>query len=70
MYQKILLCVMIICSSIVPASANTADRDDVFTSQDLDTVAAEAKSWKGTRYRYSTSGCHEVHFFILNLFAE
>ena len=52
MYQKILLCVMIICSSIVPASANTADRDDVFTSQDLDTVAAEAKSWKGTRYRY------------------
>jgi cell wall-associated NlpC family hydrolase len=52
MYQKILICVMVICSSIVPASANTQDRDDVFTSQDLDTVAAEAKSWKGTRYQY------------------
>jgi|GEM_PF-2946444 len=53
MYQKILLCLMIICSSIVPANANTADRqDDVFTSQDIDTVAAEAKSWTGTRYRH------------------
>ena len=52
MYQKILVCALVICASILPANANNEDRNDVLTSQDLDTVATEAKSWKGTRYRY------------------
>ena len=52
MYQKMLVCALIICSSILPARAGTEDRDDVFTSQDLDFVVAEAKSWQGTRYQY------------------
>ncbi len=52
MYQKILVCALVICSSILPAKASTEDRDDVFTSQDLDSVVIEAKAWQGTRYRY------------------
>ena len=52
MYQKILVCALLIYTSILPASANTEDRDEIFTSEDLYTVAVEAKSWQGTRYRY------------------
>jgi cell wall-associated NlpC family hydrolase len=53
MYQKILVCALVIYSSILPASAITEERsDDIFTSEDLHTVVAEAKSWQGTRYRY------------------
>jgi cell wall-associated NlpC family hydrolase len=40
-------------ASILPASATPEDRsDDLLTTEDLSTVAAEAKSWQGTRYRY------------------
>jgi cell wall-associated NlpC family hydrolase len=49
MYRKILVCALVIYSSVLPASAST---EDVLTSKDLHTVAAEAKSWRGTRYRY------------------
>ena len=52
MHRKILVCALVIYASILPASASTEDREDVLTSQDLHTVASEAKSWKGTRYRY------------------
>jgi cell wall-associated NlpC family hydrolase len=37
----------------MPANANPEDHlNDLLTSEDIRTVAAEAKSWKGTRYRY------------------
>ncbi len=53
MYRKILVCAVAIYAAILPASANTPDRtDDVLTSEDLKIVAAEAKAWQGTRYRY------------------
>jgi cell wall-associated NlpC family hydrolase len=52
MYQKILVCALLISASILPAHANSEERDEIFTSEDLYTVAAEAKSWQGTRYRY------------------
>jgi cell wall-associated NlpC family hydrolase len=54
MYQKILACALVIYSSmLLPAIAGTAEHsDDLLTSEDLHTVATEAKSWKGTRYRY------------------
>ncbi len=54
MYQKILACALVIYSSmLLPAIAGTESHsDDLLTSEDLHTVAAEAKSWKGTRYRY------------------
>ncbi|AFY93450.1 C40 family peptidase [Chamaesiphon minutus] len=52
MYQKILVCALLISASILPANANSEERDEIFTSEDLYTVAAEAKSWQGTRYRY------------------
>jgi cell wall-associated NlpC family hydrolase len=53
MYQKILVCALVIYSSMLPAIAGTAEHsDDLLTSEDLHTVATEAKSWKGTRYRY------------------
>jgi cell wall-associated NlpC family hydrolase len=52
MYQKMLVCALMICSSILPVRAGTENRDDVFTSQDLSLVVAEAQSWQGTRYRY------------------
>jgi cell wall-associated NlpC family hydrolase len=51
MYQKILVYALIIYSSMMPAIASTGE-DDLLTSQDLHSVASEAKSWKGTRYRY------------------
>ena len=53
MYRKILLCALVFSASILPASANTEDHaNELLTSEDIQTVAAEAKSWKGTRYRY------------------
>ena len=53
MYRKILLCVLVFSASILPASANTETHsDELLTSDDIHTVAAEAKSWRGTRYRY------------------
>jgi cell wall-associated NlpC family hydrolase len=54
MYRKILLCAAICAASILPASANDSQEhaNDLLTSEDLSTVAAEAKSWQGTRYRY------------------
>jgi murein DD-endopeptidase / murein LD-carboxypeptidase len=50
MYQKILL-LALICSSILPANASS-NLDNDLTSQDINTIATEAKSWKGTPYRY------------------
>ncbi|WP_310481869.1 NlpC/P60 family protein [Chamaesiphon sp. VAR_48_metabat_403] len=53
MYRKILVCAVVIYAAILPASANTTNyADELLTSEDLTTVAAEAKSWRGTRYRY------------------
>jgi cell wall-associated NlpC family hydrolase len=52
MYQKILVCALLLSAAILPANANSEERDEIFTSEDLYTVAAEAKSWQGTRYRY------------------
>jgi cell wall-associated NlpC family hydrolase len=52
MYKKILVCALVIYVSSLPAHASTEDREDILTSQDIHTVAAEAKSWRGTRYRY------------------
>jgi cell wall-associated NlpC family hydrolase len=52
MYQKILVYVLVVCASILPASASPEHQNDVLTSADLSTVATEAKSWQGTRYRY------------------
>lgn len=53
MYQKILLCAVVICCYLLPVSARAAsDEEGVLTSQDLQTVAEIAQSWTGTRYRY------------------
>ncbi len=52
MYQKILLCALVICCYTFPAGATEPDPDGVLTSQDLQTVATAAKAWTGTRYRY------------------
>jgi cell wall-associated NlpC family hydrolase len=53
MYQKILVGALVIYASILPAMAVTEERsEDLLTSEDISTVAAEAKSWQGTRYRY------------------
>jgi cell wall-associated NlpC family hydrolase len=53
MYRHILLCILVFSASILPASANTETHsDELLTSKDIYTVAAEAKSWQGTRYRY------------------
>jgi cell wall-associated NlpC family hydrolase len=53
MYQKILVCALVIYSSMLPTIASAESHsDELLTSEDLHTVAAEAKSWKGTRYRY------------------
>ena len=46
MYRKI-LCALVFSAAILPVSAN-----ELLTSEDIRTVAAEAKSWQGTRYRY------------------
>jgi cell wall-associated NlpC family hydrolase len=52
MYQKMLVGAAVICASILSVSANAQAQDEVLTSQDIHSVAIEAKSWKGTRYRY------------------
>ncbi len=53
MYQKILLCALVFCCCVLPARASEEiGEEGVLTSQDLQTVATEAKSWAGTRYRY------------------
>ena len=46
MYRKI-LCALVFSAAILPVSAN-----ELLTSEDIRTVAVEAKSWQGTRYRY------------------
>jgi cell wall-associated NlpC family hydrolase len=51
MYQKILVCALLLSSAILPATASS-DAENELTSQDLNTVVAEAKTWRGTRYRY------------------
>lgn len=53
MYRKLLLCALVFSAAIPPASANTETHaNELLTSEDIRTVAAEAKSWQGTRYRY------------------
>lgn len=52
MYQKILVGALVLCASMLSVSANAQSQDEVLTSQDIYSVATEAKSWKGTRYRY------------------
>ncbi len=53
MYQRILLCAAICCCQIFPVTAaEDVAEDGIVTSQDLQTVAIEANSWQGTRYRY------------------
>ncbi len=53
MYQRILLCALICCCHVLPArAAEDIGEEGVLTSQDLQTVATEAKSWTGTRYRF------------------
>jgi cell wall-associated NlpC family hydrolase len=53
MYRKILVCAVVVYASILPVNARTDNRsDELLTSEDINTVATEAKSWQGTRYRY------------------
>ena len=52
MYQKILISILVVYASMLPASANNDVGENELTSQDLSTVVTEAKSWRGTRYRY------------------
>jgi lipoprotein Spr len=53
MYQKILVYALVLGSFILPVSAkNNTSTENELTSQDLTTVVNEAKSWRGTRYRY------------------
>lgn len=52
MYQKILVGALVVCASMLSIEANAQQREDVLTSEDLNRVATEAKSWTGTRYRY------------------
>jgi cell wall-associated NlpC family hydrolase len=51
MYQKFLVCALLLSATILPATASS-DAEYELTSQDLNTVVAEAKTWRGTRYRY------------------
>jgi cell wall-associated NlpC family hydrolase len=51
MYQKILVCALLLSATILPATASS-DAEYELTSQDLNTVVTEAKTWRGTRYRY------------------
>jgi cell wall-associated NlpC family hydrolase len=53
MYQKFLIFVLVVCCYGLPVNANEPSEDSEITSQDLSTVATEAKSWQGTRYRYA-----------------
>jgi cell wall-associated NlpC family hydrolase len=52
MYPKILVCALLLYSSMMSSVMATTGEEDLLTSQDIHSVAAEAKSWKGTRYRY------------------
>jgi cell wall-associated NlpC family hydrolase len=49
MYQKILVCALVIGCHVLPASAGNNSR---LTPQDLHTIVSEAHNWQGTRYRY------------------
>jgi cell wall-associated NlpC family hydrolase len=51
MYRKILVHTLLFCATVLPATA-TKDPANELTSEDLNTVVTEAKSWRGTRYRY------------------
>ena len=51
MYRKILVCALVFCATLLPARANNHPEHEL-TSQDLNTIVTEAKSWRGTRYRY------------------
>jgi cell wall-associated NlpC family hydrolase len=53
MYHKILVCALLISCYWLPVNANEISEDSELTSQDLQTVATEAKSWQGTPYRYA-----------------
>jgi cell wall-associated NlpC family hydrolase len=50
MYRKILACALLICSHTLPVLAGN---ENDLTPQDLNNIVTEAKSWKGTRYRYA-----------------
>ncbi len=50
MYQKILVCALLINCAALPGTAAPEDND--LTPQDLRTVVDRAKQWEGTRYRY------------------
>lgn len=53
MYRKILVCALVIYATVLPANANNNNEIETeLTAQDLTTVVTEAKSWRGTRYRY------------------
>jgi cell wall-associated NlpC family hydrolase len=52
MYQKMLVGALVIWASMLSVSAHAQEREAVLTSDDIHSVATEAKSWKGTRYRY------------------
>ncbi len=53
MYHKILVSALLICCYCLPVNANEISDESEITSQDLQTVATEAKSWQGTRYHYA-----------------
>ena len=52
MYQKILVGALLVCTSMLSVGVCAQEREDIVTSDDIYSVATEAKSWKGTRYRY------------------
>ncbi len=51
-YRKIPICALVILTSLLPVVARAQQQDEVLTSNDIYSVAAEAKTWRGTRYRY------------------
>jgi cell wall-associated NlpC family hydrolase len=51
MYRKILVYALVLYTSILPVNASD-DTEPNLTSQDINTVATEARAWSGTRYRY------------------
>ena len=50
MYQKILVCALVLHCAVLPASAKSEDNH--LTQQDLKAVVAEASQWSGIQYRY------------------
>jgi lipoprotein Spr len=51
--RKIPVFALVMSASILPpVIANAQSQDDVLTSNDINSVAVEAKTWRGTRYRY------------------